>query len=185
MLFLARNRIETDRLVLREHVHDDAKQMSELANMPAIAHMLATMPYPYGEADAVAFIDRVNAKETAHAFAVTLKTQDNVLIGGAGYGPNDAGEMDFGYWLGTDFWGHGYATEAGQAVLTHAFCIARVDVIETDYQIDNPASGRVLAKLAFREVGRRERFSLGAGRDVRTMKVQLTCDEWLDARACA
>ncbi len=185
MLFLARNRIETDRLVLREHVHDDAKQMSELANDAAIAHRLATMPHPYGIADAEAFIERMNANEASHAFAVIFKGEGDMLIGGAGYGPNEAGEMDFGYWLGTEYWGHGYATEAGQAVLTHAFCIARVDVIETDYQIDNPASGRVLAKLGFREAGRRTRHSLGAGRVVETMKVQLTCDDWLDARACA
>lgn len=185
MLFLARNRIETDRLVLREHVLDDAKRLSELANDPAIANRLATMPYPYGEADAVAFIERVNTKETLNAFAVTLKAQGNEVIGGAGYGPNEAGEMDFGYWLGKDFWGEGYATEAGHAVLTHAFCIARVDVIETDYQLDNTASSRVLAKLGFRKVGPRTRHSLGAGRDVETMKVRLNCDDWLDARACA
>ena len=185
MLFLARNRIETDRLVLREHVLDDAERLSELANDPAIAHRLATMPHPYSTADAVAFIDRVNANEASHAFAVILKAQDDVLIGGAGYGPNEAGEVDFGYWLGTDYWGQGYATEAGQAVLTHAFCITRVDVVETDYQLDNLASARVLAKLGFRETGQRKRHSLGAGRDVGTMKVQLTCDEWLDARACA
>jgi RimJ/RimL family protein N-acetyltransferase len=185
MLCLARNRIETDRLMLRQPVLDDAKRMSELGNTPAISHRLATMPYPYGEADAVEFIDRVAANEAITAFAVILKPLGNVLIGGAGYGVNEAGEMDFGYWLGTDYWGHGYATEAGQAVLTHAFCIARVDVIETDYQLDNLASARVLAKLGFREAGHRKRHSLGAGREVETMMVQLTCDDWLDARACA
>lgn len=185
MLALRKNRIDTGRLILRPPVMDDAGRIAELANHAAIAHRLATMPYPYNVSDAVEFIDRIATLKGGAAFAITLKDMDGAVIGMTGYGPNEAGETDFGYWLGLDSWGKGYASEAGHGVVTHAFCIACVDDLETDYQLDNIASARVLEKLGFHEVGPRRRFSLGAGKDVDTMMVRLTCDDWLASMACA
>lgn len=185
MLLLARHRIETDRLALRQPDEADAARIAELANHIEIAGNLATMPHPYGLEDARDFIAKVTTARTGMAFAIVCKADDN-LIGISGYAPNEqTGEMDFGYWLGLDYWGKGYATEAAQAVLTHAFCIGRVDDIVTGCRIDNPRSRRVLDKLGFRPAGLRQLYSLGADETVATEAVELSCDEWLATKACA
>ena len=185
MLLLARYRIETDRLTMREPEATDAARIAELANHIEIARNLATMPHPYGIEDARDFIAKVVAAKHGAAFAI-VREKDDALIGMSGYGPNElTGEMDFGYWLGLDHWGQGYATEAAQAVLTHAFCIGRVDEIITDCRLDNPGSRRVLDKLGFRAAGKRERYSLGGDETARTEKLELTCDEWLATKVCA
>ena len=110
----------------------------------------------------------------------------DAVIGIAGYGPTeDGGPIDLGYWLGVDYWGRGFASEAAHAVITHAFCVSRIDDIITDCRVDNPGSRRVLEKLGFRSEGQAERYSLGAGETVPTEKVRLTCEDWLALKACA
>ena len=180
--------IATPRLVLRPPRTADAPRLAALANHAGIARRLATMPYPYGEADALAFIvGTASMSADAACFVLALKPGAE-LIGVCGYGPargRPAGappETDFGYWLGLDYWGKGYATEAAAAVLAHAFEISDVAVITTNYQIDNQASGRVLAKLGFARLGPRRRHSLGSGGDVDTMQVELKRQDWLARR---
>ncbi|MGI9463063.1 MAG: GNAT family N-acetyltransferase [Aestuariivirgaceae bacterium] len=183
MLLLARHRIETDRLALRHPEDTDAERIAELANHIEIAQNLATMPHPYGVNDANEFIAKVATAKQGATFVVVCKGDDDV-IGMAGYGPVEAGDhIDFGYWLGRDYWGKGYASEAAQAVLTHAFCIGRVDEIDTDCRIDNPGSRRILDKLGFQSSGPRERYSLGANETVPTEGVRLSCDDWLATKA--
>lgn len=46
------------------------------------------------------------------------------LIGVAGYYPHDD-EIELGYVIKADYWGHGYGTEAAQAVLAAAPLLAR------------------------------------------------------------
>lgn len=185
MLSLARHRIETDRLVLRQLQDADVERMVELANHIEIARKLATMPHPYGIEDAREYLARVENIKIGQAFGIVEKAS-NDLIGTAGWGPmGEGGPIDFGYWFGLDYWGNGYATEAGSAVLTHAFCVGRVDEIITDCRVDNPGSRRVLDKLGFESLGPAKRYSLGAGEETETEQVRLCCDDWLAMKACA
>ena len=180
--------IETARLTLRPLTLSDAPRLARLADHAEIARRLATMPHPYDEKDALDFIARVRiAPSGAACFAIVLKKK-GTLIGTCGYGPalarpGDAPpETDFGYWLGLDYWGKGYATEAGNAVLAHAFTQSGVDVLTTDYQIGNQPSANVLAKLGFQALGARRRHSLGSGAEVETMQVELRRADWLAHR---
>jgi len=180
--------IETERLVLRPLTLADAPRLAQIADHAEIARRLATMPHPYDERDALDFITRIRtATSGAACFAITLKG-DGELIGTCGYGPahqqpdEAPPETDFGYWLGLDYWGKGYATEAARVVLAHAFERSGVAVITTDYQLGNDASRRVLVRLGFRLIGIRRRLSLGSGGDVETMQVELTGADWRAGR---
>ena len=185
MLSLARERLETDRLVLRVLEEADADRMVELANHIEIARNLATMPHPYGVEDAKTFIGRARGLTTGMSFGIEEKLSGN-LIGVAGWGPRGEDQhIDFGYWLGMDYWGKGLATEAGGAVLTHAFCIGRVDEVITDCRLDNPGSRRILEKLGFQSGGPSTLYSLGADELAETEQVRLRCEDWLAMKACA
>jgi RimJ/RimL family protein N-acetyltransferase len=80
-----------------------------------------------------------------------------------------SGELELGYWIARPYWGRGYATEAGRAVIDHARHSLRLPRLSAGHFIDNPASGRVLAKLGFRPIGRIAlRHSAGRGEPVPT-----------------
>ena len=55
-----------------------------------------------------------------------------------------------GYWIARDHWGRGYASEAGRAALEVVRALGHRRV-QAGHYVDNPASGRVLRKLGFRD----------------------------------
>lgn len=61
------------------------------------------------------------------------------------------------YILREDTWGNGYATEAVKHVADFAFTTAGLDRLEAMHHPDNPASGRVLAKVGFTRTGTSDR----------------------------
>lgn len=54
---------------------------------------------------------------------------------------------ELGYWIGLPFWGRGYATEAGTAILAYGFGALALNRIHATHLVRNPASGRVMEKL--------------------------------------
>lgn len=86
----------------------------------------------------------------------------------------DDGTRELGYWLAPDRWNRGYATEAGRAVIDMARHALGLDRIVARHHLDNPASGRVLAKLGFREAGRGRVHSLARGAEVACVEHELT-----------
>ena len=178
------DRLETGRLILRYPEEGDVAPMTALANRREIAMRLALMPHPFHECHAAAFIESLSMMPLPHGvFAITLKSGGQ-LIGMCGYGPrHDNGELDMGYWLGVDYWGKGYATEAAAAVVDHAFAISKIAALPSGYHKDNPASGRVLAKLGLRIVGEEMQESVGSGGAVDTWLLLLTRADWLAGRA--
>jgi ribosomal-protein-alanine N-acetyltransferase len=60
---------------------------------------------------------------------------------------------ELGYALGSAHWGHGYAFEALEALLGHAFSALDMNRIEADIDPRNDASARLLGRLGFRQEG--------------------------------
>ena len=176
--------LETERLILRKPAAVDAENLARLGNDRTITDQLATMPFPYTTQDAMSWISAVGDMESGAAFLIIEQTTQQP-VGCCGSGPvDDKDEIDFGYWLGTNFWGQGYASEAGHAVLNHVFVRYGFEVITTDCLIDNRASLRVLEKLGFRRSGCRERFSVAVGKNVKTVKMQLFGKDWRHQNPC-
>jgi ribosomal-protein-alanine N-acetyltransferase len=60
---------------------------------------------------------------------------------------------ELGYALGSAWWGRGYAFEALEALLGHAFSRLDMNRIEADIDPRNDASARLLERLGFRQEG--------------------------------
>lgn len=60
---------------------------------------------------------------------------------------------EVGYALAKAYWGKGYASEALQAILNHAFSTIGFNRIEAHHSIENPASGRVMEKCGMQKEG--------------------------------
>ncbi len=78
--------------------------------------------------------------------------EGDTLVGMAGWFRNDDGLIEIGYAIHRDHRGKGYATKAAGmvvAVLRESGC---TEPVYAQYFQDNEASGRVLAKLGFKQV---------------------------------
>lgn len=141
--------LETERLRLRPVGADDARRIAQLAGDWSIASMTARVPFPYTERDAAEWIAELGSGEVV---AAIIRRGDDAaeLIGLVGYTPSPGGRSaELGYWIGRPYWGAGFATEAAAAVVRHCFESERFDCLTCCHFADNPASGRVIAKLGF------------------------------------
>jgi RimJ/RimL family protein N-acetyltransferase len=153
----------TERLLLRPGWSEDAPALYEAIRDEAIVRNLARAPWPYTFADAETFLGREPTSPLEARCLIFLRTDGAArLVGGIGFGRMGDDELEFGYWIARAFWGRGYATEAGRALLGVARHSLRLRRLVAGHFLDNPASGRVLAKLGFRPTGAIvRRYSLG------------------------
>ena len=143
--------IRSARLFLRPAFPEDSRELYEAICDAGVVSMMATAPWPYRLADAEEFCARpVDPK--VPGFVLTLPSaQGAPSIGGIGFRREGDG-LELGYWVARDHWGRGYATEAGRAALEVARALGHRR-IDAGHYLDNPASGRVLRKLGFRDTG--------------------------------
>jgi RimJ/RimL family protein N-acetyltransferase len=74
------------------------------------------------------------------------------------------GSGALGYWLGEDYWGHGYATEAARAMIQFAFDILQLPQVNASALPDNARSIRVLEKAGLIHVDGRFEDTFERGR---------------------
>jgi ribosomal-protein-alanine N-acetyltransferase len=148
--------LETERLLLRPFTLADAPAVQELASAIEIASTTLRIKHPYEEGMAEAWIrTHAPAYEAGAeiAFAITERSE-GLLVGAMGLVPDPAHvRAELGYWIGKPFWGHGYATEAGRALLGFGFDRLGLNCIHAAHFTRNPASGRVLQKMGMRPEG--------------------------------
>jgi RimJ/RimL family protein N-acetyltransferase len=84
------------------------------------------------------------------------RTEDDVVVGEIGGGFIKPGVIEIGYAVVASCWGRGYATEAVRAFLDRARAVAGIERIIGHTPLDRPASGRVLEKAGFSNVGEEE-----------------------------
>lgn len=156
----------TPRLTLRPGWPEDAAALTKAIAHEAVAFKLARLPWPYQAEHAVDWLRRPQRPRDLALLIMAHEGPFPRLIGAIGIHPDEThGGHEIGYWLTPDAWGRGYATEAGRAMLgiaRHAMGLRR---LRSGYFIDNPASGRVLAKLGFHTTGVEMRHCLALGID--------------------
>jgi RimJ/RimL family protein N-acetyltransferase len=178
----------TPRLTLRPGWPEDAPALAAAIGHECVVHMLARVPWPYSVEDAETFLRRPRGVTDIPLLILAHEDARPRLIGAIGIAPEDEGGHELGYWLTPDAWGRGYATEAGRAMLAIARHALGLKHLVSGHFADNPASGRVLAKLGFRATGRIvPRYSAGRGEDVpcRLLALDLTGSEADPAAAMA
>jgi len=147
--------LTTDRLLLRPLSSDDFDDLAALHAEESF------WKYPFGRgwtADETAgFLERMRARYETEAFAVcaVVEREGGRLAGCAGLAaptflPEILPAIEVGWRLGREFWGRGYATEAGRAWVDYGFGEGGLDEIVSIYEPENAASGAVMGRLGFR-----------------------------------
>jgi RimJ/RimL family protein N-acetyltransferase len=116
--------------------------------------------YPFGRGwsrgETEAFLERTLARYADPGLGVcaVVVRDTGELAGWAGLAvpqflPEILPDVEVGWRLGNQFWGRGYATEAGAEWVRHGFDVLALDEIVSIYEPDNVASGAVMKRLGF------------------------------------
>ena len=145
--------LETERLLLRHHTLDDAPFVLRLLNEPAWLRFIGDRGVRTLE-DARGYIEtKLIGSYRRHSFGLYLVALkgDAGPIGMCGLIRRESLEdVDLGFAFLSQHWGHGYAQEAGAAVLAHARGAHGLKRIVAVTKVDNHASIKVLERLGFR-----------------------------------
>lgn len=147
--------IDTARLRLRPWRATDAPDLYELAKDPRIGMLCGWKPYERIDDAHDALSTFLAAPDS---YAVTLGSTGDIVGSIALRIDTDSAEAsvaDIGYWIGAPYWGNGYATEAGHAIIERARKLG-VSTIILKYFDGNDASRRVSEKLGFTWQSREE-----------------------------
>ena len=145
--------VETERLVVRQF------QMSDVAAMNAVFGDPEVMRYGDGVESGQWVrdwlsqrIDNADQIPGVSPWAVEIKSNSETIgYCGLFYFPDICGqsEIEVGYRLARDYWGHGYATEAVCGVRDHAFYSLSIPRLIAMVDPENTASINVAKKAGF------------------------------------
>jgi hypothetical protein len=134
---------------------DDAIRIHELSNDKAITSTTLRIPYPSTLEDTKNFIKACESCNLVHGIVFTILLKDTREIIGVislEIEPEHERGM-FGYWIGKDYWGNGYCTEAARAVLDFGFKKLNLHRIFAQYMKENEASGKIMKNIGMQYEG--------------------------------
>ena len=144
--------LETKRLRMRPYAESDIAELLPLIGTHEVAATTLRIAHPYTEQDARNFLELTQHPDKLW-LAITLRT-DGRQIGGIGLRiEQDQEHAELGYWLGVNYWGQGYATEAAKELVRYGFEELGMHRIFASHFKHNPASGHVLKKIGMRHEG--------------------------------
>ena len=142
--------IATTRLALRALTMQDAKTVQRLAGDAHIAAMTDNVPHPYEDGMAEAWIERSGflwSHGRSATYAMCLADSGD-FIGCCGLTiVQRHRRASLGYWVGREFWGNGFCTEAANALVEFGFNRLNLHRIFAMHLSRNPASGAVMRKI--------------------------------------
>src|SRR3977135_2201005 len=147
--------LETDRLLLREYVEDDAQAFFDLNSDPEVLRFVPDKALLNVEQARQILVDHPIADYRKHGFgrgACILKsTGEQIGFAGLKY-LEELGEVDVAYRLMPSHWGQGLATEAALASVRYGFAELGLRRIIGLVMPENIASVRVLEKAGLQYV---------------------------------
>ena len=148
--------LETERLILRPLRMSDARDLFAYASDPEVSrHVLWETHRTI--TDSRLFLRaaiRQYRQGLPGSFAITLRDSGR-MIGTIGFMwvNVDHKSAEVGYSLSRDYWNRGIMTEALRRVVEFGFDELRLNRIEAQHEISNPASGRVMEHGGMRYEG--------------------------------
>ena len=150
--------IETERLIIRRFVPEDANDVYEACNDFEMVKTTLGLPWLYTKEMAASWITKLSQREkegTSYEYAICFKENPSIIIGCIALTDINpkARRAEMGYWVARKHWKKGVATEAAKAMLNYGFDELGLHSVIARYFDINPASGRVMEKCKMTYVG--------------------------------
>ncbi|RAP75561.1 GNAT family N-acetyltransferase [Paenibacillus montanisoli] len=148
--------LQTTRLLLRPFERKDAAIVQSLAGQYEVARTTLSLPHPYPDGAAEAWIDfRKDAAKHGHGYTFAIVESASRQVMGCISLTISAEHRraEIGYWLGKQYWGQGYATEAATRIVRFGFEALQLNRILGAAMTKNPASCAVLRKAGLKHEG--------------------------------
>ena len=162
--------LETTRLVLRPFHPADAADVQRLAGDARIAEGTVAVPHPYPDGAAEAWIAghaAAAAERREIALAITDRTSGRLFGAASLVNISPVHQRaEVGYWVGVEFWGRGYCTEAIERLIRFAGEELGVTKVVGRCFGWNEASASVMVKAGLRLEGRLFKHELRNGQFV-------------------
>ncbi|MCP8617945.1 GNAT family N-acetyltransferase [Salirhabdus salicampi] len=142
-------KFETERLVLRPYDLSDAPRAQKIGDDKAVAET-TFIPYPYTLEKVEDWIKNHSSlieNGDAYPLAVILKSEKQLIGTMTIRIDKNHHKGELAYWVGKDYWGKGYATEASKKMLEFGFKELNLNRIWAPVMSKNKASGKVMQKV--------------------------------------
>ena len=151
-------RLETDRLILRRYVKEDAMAMyKNWASDKEVTKYLTWPTHSSQDISQKVIEDWVNqySGESYYHWAIVLKENGDEPIGDIAvvHIKEDISMAHIGYCIGRAYWHKGITSEALKAVMDFLFDVVDVNRIEARHDSKNPNSGKVMKKCGMKYEG--------------------------------
>jgi [ribosomal protein S5]-alanine N-acetyltransferase len=140
----------TSRLVFRAWRDDDLPIATALFGDPKVTALVGG---PFDERAVQERLATELANQRTHAIAYwPIFEYGGELVGCCGLKPRvpERRSYELGFYLRPAYWGRGFAAEAGQSVITHAWDVLDAATLFAGHHPENHGSRRALEKLGFR-----------------------------------
>lgn len=171
--------IETERLILGRWEEKDSGELYQLAKNPNVGPHAGWKPHDNPE-ESLAIIRtvllptsvwKISEKETGKIVGAVALEPDKIRP--------DIPSRELGYWMGEEFWGKGYMTEAAERAVRFGFEDMNLEIISIATGPLNKRSQRVIGKLGFAYEGTHRycyRIYDGSVRD--SLYFSMSREEW-------
>lgn len=156
------SQIITDRLIInRTDVSDENPRelYKKLTSESAIAAKPETYPVakPRNVMDVQnRYFDDVNDEEESISYFIREKRTDEIAGIFAVFPTWDCKRLETGIWLDSDYWGNGYSTERGEAVLELAFKQLDFEYVRVRTAPDNQNAQKAIERYILENGGRKD-----------------------------
>ncbi|MGJ9458347.1 GNAT family N-acetyltransferase [Oceanobacillus sp. CF4.6] len=138
--------LQSKRLILRPYELKDAPRVQKLANVKELAET-TFLPHPYTLEMAESWIkthSSIIEDGDAYPFAVILENEKELVGTMTLRVDKSHNKGELAYWVGKEYWGKGYATEAAKEVIDFGFNRLNLNRMWAPIMSKNVASGKVL-----------------------------------------
>lgn len=151
---MSRIYLETERFYIRQWELDDADELFKIMSDSRVHTYTGDTPWDIERT--IRYIKLILEKDfkTLEVFhGACVRKADNSIIGLTGLNPYLPKQPELEWQFGVPFWGYGYATEIGKAVIKEAFATTNIELIYGMVNPQNKASMRVMEKIGMTCIG--------------------------------
>jgi [ribosomal protein S5]-alanine N-acetyltransferase len=144
--------LETSSLRLLPWQREDWIQLRPIAKDPEVVRYISNGE-PWPDERIQEFVGRQvdGFAARGYCFWRLEHKADREIVGFCGLQPLDGtSEIEIGWWLARERWGHGLATEAAREAMRDAFERVRLERIVAIAQVENRASTHIMEKLGMK-----------------------------------